>query len=142
MKHIILLLAAMALLAGCNTTEVDSAAKPQASEPAKLKVGMSASEVTSLLGEPKSKTSSTLENGVVVHTWMYRTLVKEWKTIQHTDFETVLKPNLITGEFEEVVVPVESTVYRTLYQEIKVMIANGKVVSLDSDMIEDVESAL
>ena len=40
------------------------------------------------------------------------------------------------------VVPVESTVRRTLHQEITVKIHNDQVISLDSDMIEDVDSAL
>ncbi|MEX0321870.1 MAG: hypothetical protein AB3N63_06900 [Puniceicoccaceae bacterium] len=142
MKNILLLLTTMVLLAGCNTTEVTPSTKPQSAEPTKLKIGMSASEVQALLGEPKTKSSETLENGAVVHAWVYRTLVKEWKSIQHTDFETIEKPNLITGEIEEVVVPVESTVYRTLYQQVTIKTANGKVISLDSEMIEDVEEAL
>ena len=128
-------------IVGCTTTDVNPVTKPEKAEPAKLKVGMSESEVLSILGEPKQKTSVTLGNGEVVETWVYRHLVREWRTIQHTDFETIQKPNLITGEFEEVVVPVESTVTRTLHQEIIVKIKNGRVIGIDSDMIEDVEEA-
>ena len=109
--------------------------------PAKLKAGMSESEVLSLLGEPKQKTSVTLGNGEVVETWVYRHLVREWQVIQDTDFETVQKPNLITGEIEEVVVPVESTVTKSLHQQITLKIKNARVVHLANEMIDDVESA-
>lgn len=141
MKFVIILISTLLLLAGCNTTDVNTGAEPQSTEPAKLRVGMPESEVLNTLGEPKSRTSVTSENGEIVETWVYRHLVREWKTIQHTDFETIEKPNLITGEFEEVVVPVESTVQRTLHQEINIQIKNTQVIALDSEMIEDVDAA-
>ncbi len=131
----------MFLLIGCTTTDLGSVAKPQMDQPAKLRVGMPESEVLNTLGEPKSRTSVTLENGEIVETWVYRHLVREWKTIQDTDFETIEKPNLITGEIEEIVVPVESTVQRTLHQEITIKIKNAQVIALDSEMIEDVDAA-
>lgn len=141
MKCLVIFLSSMFLLIGCTTTDLGSVAKPEKDQPAKLRVGMPESEVLNTLGEPKSRTSVTLENGEIVETWVYRHLVREWKTIQHTDFETIEKPNLITGEIEEIVVPVESTVQRTLHQEINIKIKNAQVIALDSDMIEDVEEA-
>ena len=142
MKFVIILISTLVLLTGCTTTDVNTGAKPQFEQPAKLRVGMSVADVQSILGKPKTRTSSRMANGEVVETWVFRTLVREWDTIQHTDFETIQKPNLITGEMEEVVVPVESTVRRTLHQEITVKIHNDQVIGLDSKMIEDVDSAL
>ena len=140
MNRIVILLTALVLLAGCKTTVVDTSATSQTTEPIKLKVGMTKADVLELLGTPMKKTSQSLDSGSIVETWIYRILVKEWRTIQDTDFETIEKVNLITGEVYEEVVPVESTVLRRLFQEITLKIGADKVIFLDTDLIEDLDA--
>ncbi len=142
MKYITILVSALLLVVGCNTTKVTSDPNSKKQEPAKLKVGMTESEILSILGEPRTKSSKTWDTGAVVETWFYRNLLSEAREIQHTGIETTERINNLTGVMEEVVVPVESMVTRTLHQELTIMMMDGKVISLDSKMDVNVLDAL
>ena len=142
MKKSVILISSLFFLLGCMTEEVGPGAEPQTNQPAKIRVGMPESEVLNILGKPTRKTSVTQDNGEVIEVWFYRRFVREWQEIQHTDFETVPRINLITGEIEQEVVPVESTVTRSLYQRITVKVKNGQVIELSSRMDEDLEDVL
>lgn len=142
MKILLVCICSFSLLFGCATKEVDSVAKPQSEKPARIRVGMSESEILSILGTPKRKSYIEENNGEVIEFWFYRHLVREWQAIQDTDFESVQKVNLITGEMEETVVPIESTVTRSLFQEITLKINNGKVIEITSEMDEDLNEVL
>lgn len=142
MKAITLLIGLLLLMTACETTKQAGRSSRDSNNVISVKQGMPASEVIALLGEPDSRTAGVVFNKLIMERWNYEIIIGETVDYQELDTELVPTFRLNRRKYVEMEVPVDVYVQNTVMQRVEILLRNGYVYVVKSQVKTDFETPL
>lgn len=140
MKAIFLMIAVLLLSTACTTTDSGGPSSAELEKGINIRQGMDTAELVDLLGEPDYIKPDIKFNKLLMERWHYEIIVDDIQSLQELDTQLVPVYSPAAAGFIEVEEPVPVLVQDTVIQIIDVLIREGKVYAVSSQVQSDFET--